>query len=559
MKRGRRDAVDVGRRASEFLNVSLQGTLWAALGLLVFSLPLAGQEDRSLGTGRSEEQMPPGQPAAEPPSGPALAPVPFPDLTALEPAVIEQLSEVRSLLSGIRPDNNAAAAGETFGELGQVFHTYGFTESAAACYKNASTLDTGNFRWPYLAAYLDQQAGRLEPAAAGYAQVLELKPGDVAALVRLAEVQVNRGLLEEARSLLERALQVDPTTAAAQAALGELSLVEGNYKEAVERLESVLAAVPEANRFHYPLATAYRALGEADKAREHFAQRGEVGIQPPDPVVDALATLKRGERVHLLRGRRAFAAHRYGDAVAAFSEAVAAAPESARARVNLAAALAHAGSPQAAITELRRVLKLEPHNVTGHFNLGQLLAQHGDPEEALGHLRKAVSLDPDDAGARAELSSLLRRGGLFSEALLHANAAVRLAPASEETRLAEISVLVDLGRYAEAIARLEAALELMPQSGRLSHVLARMLAACPDPALRDGRRALELALRVHQASASLEHAETVALALVAVGNCEEATDWQREVVKAAEQIAPHRVRQLSETLTRYETGEACTG
>jgi tetratricopeptide (TPR) repeat protein len=488
-----------------------------------------------------------------------LLPVPFPDLAGLETAVIKQLKKVRDLISGISPRNNSAAAGETYGELGQVFHTYGFVESASACYHNASILDESNFRWPYLGGYVEQQEGRLETAALAFAQALKLQPKDVATLVRFANVEVGRGRLAAARALLEHALEVDPTVAAAQAALGELALMEGDYKEAVERLESVLVAVPAANRFHYPLGTAYRALGDVEKARHHFALRGEVGIQPPDPVVESLANLKRGERVHLLRGRRAFAAKHYGDAVAAFAEAVASAPESARARVNLAAALAHAGSPLAAIQELRRVLQFEPDNSTAHFNLGQLLAHNDSPAEALGHLRKAVSLDPDDAGARGELSKILRRGNLLSEALLHANAAVQLEPASEDARLAKVSVLVDMERLGDAITALEETLQQMPQSGRVSHVLARILAAGPDPALRDGHRALELALRVHKASATLEHTETVALALAAVGNCEQAFAWQSEVVRAAEQIAPQRLPELRATLARYEVGESCKG
>ena len=534
----------------------MQG-LWAFGVLLALGFPLTG--DAGAQTGREEGARPEAAPSEDvppPPPVPDLEAVPKPDLTGLESSVVEQLQEVNILIQGIRPQNGPEAAGKTFGEIAQVYHAYGFLDSAAACYRNATRLANREFHWFHLLGALEQQAGDLDAAAVAFVESLRRQPRYVATLVRLAEVELGRGELENARSLLERALELDGTAVAAQAALGELALVEGQYAEVVERLESVLAASPGANRFHYPLATAYRALGQVDKAREHLAQRGEVGVRPPDPLVDELQNLKQGERVYLLRGRKAFAAGRHAEAAVAFAEAVASRPESTRALVNLASALAQSGAPKAAAAALRRSLEIEPSNYTALFNLGQLLARDS-PAEAVGLLRRAVALEPDDAEVRSALAALLRRGGLFSEALLHANSAVQLDPASEEARLAEVGVLAEMGKYKEALARLDAAQELMPTSGRVAFALARFLATAPDRSLRDGDRALGFALQVHQASASLEHAETVALALAQKGECEEAAKWQREVVKAAREVGSGRLGSLEADLARYEAGGEC--
>jgi tetratricopeptide (TPR) repeat protein len=124
--------------------------------------------------------------------------------------------------------------------------------------------------------------------------------------------------------------------------------------------------------------------------------------------------------------------------------------------------------------------------------------------------------------------------------------------------MGEANLLVRLERYREALEVLEAAQGNLPGSGRVLHGLARLLAACPDPALRNGARALELALRVHTARSTAAHAETVALALAESGRCEEAARWQRTAIEAARREGPaERVAPLESSLARYEQGKPC--
>jgi len=63
--------------------------------------------------------------------------------------------------------------------------------------------------------------------------------------------------------------------------------------------------------------------------------------------------------------------------------------------------------------------------------------------------------------------------------------------------------------------------------------VAELLAAAPDRALRDGRRALDIATAVHATAATPVHFETVALALAELGRCSEAADWMRKAIDEA--------------------------
>jgi len=433
-----------------------------------------------------------------------------PDLSGLEPAVAAQIAEMRTLGSP--------------GDLGQVYLAYGFNDAAADSFRAAAALAPGDPRWPYLLGAADQAAGRLDDAAAAFTRALEMSPGAAAGWVHLGEIRLLQGRPEEAEAALRKAAAMPATNAAARSLLGQAALARRDFKTAVEHLEAALAAVPAANRLHYPLALAYRGLGDRAQAEEHLARAGQVGLKAPDPLLDGVADLRLGERVALTRGRVAAQAGRYADAAQEFRKALAARPESVEARVNLGSVLASAGDRDGAAEQLREALRLDPSNVTAHFNLGSLLAGSA-PAEARPHLEAVVAARPEDAEARRLLAQALRDGGHLPEALEQYAQAVTLAPGDETARLGAAETLVRLGRHVEARRRLEDDLKQMPTSGLLSLALARLLAACPDRSVRDGARALELAQAVWQAQPTADHARTVALALAELGRCREAADW----------------------------------
>ena len=84
---------------------------------------------------------------------------------------------------------------------------------------------------------------------------------------------------------------------------------------------------------------------------------------------------------------------------------------------------------------------------------------------------------------------------------------------------------------------------------------ARLLAACPDVSVRDGSRALDLALAVWNARPLAAYAETVALALAELDRCSEAAEWQRKSVEAARQQGLEK--NLTRALSIYEKGSPC--
>jgi tetratricopeptide (TPR) repeat protein len=494
--------------------------------------------------------------AAEPVGDP---PIRFPDMQGAEAGVVEQLAATRRRLDeALAAGRQGVRLAEAYGDLGKLFHAYSFWQPAEDAYRNAARAAPDDYRWHHYLGVIQRDAGRLDEALASLTRAAELAPHDAAAFVYLGEIHRAQGRLDLAAAAAERALAAAPGSASAQAILGQIALERGDHAAAVRLLEGALVAAPEASRLHYPLANAYRGLGSAAKASEHLAQAGQGAPPLEDPLLLTLDGLRLGESSFLVQGEAAFRAGRWAEAAAAYERAVAENPSSPGARTGLAAALAELGRLPEAIEQLRQVALLAPDNVTARFNLGVLLAAGGSPVEAVAHLQAVVAARPEDAEARRELAGALRGAGRLPDALVEYRRAVELDPGHAGARLGEADALVRLGRFAEARTRLEESVKALPGDVVLAHRLARLLAASPDAALRDGRRALELASAVQRAHPAGVHAETVAMALAELGRCAEAATWQATAIEEARRAGPaERVGLLEQALAGYTRGAPC--
>jgi len=92
------------------------------------------------------------------------------------------------------------------------------------------------------------------------------------------------------------------------------------------------------------------------------------------------------------------------------------------------------------------------------------LLRKGQKDEAIAHFQRAVEIDPKLAKAQSDLGNLLLQNGRVNEALAH----------------------------------YQRALELQPANAFFLNNLAWVLATCPNPQVRNGRRAIELAQEADQ-------------------------------------------------------------
>jgi Flp pilus assembly protein TadD len=485
--------------------------------------------------------------------------LPDPSLDGLEEAVASQLRDMRQFVvqqiteTELRPVQLA----EPIGELGRLYLAYELTGPAERCLLLADRLAPRDFRWTYHLGYLYQGDGRLDQAARHYERALAIQPRVVPAMIRLGQVYMAQDRPEAAEWVLRDVLSKDPASAAAEATLGELLVSQKRFREGEELLLSALERQPGADRLYYPLALALRGRGEDEAARVALGKRGTVGVRPADPLIDGLAELAIGERVHLLRGRAAYQAGQFEAAAEEFRSAAEVKPDSVPARVNLGTTLGRLGDVEGAMAEYRRAIEIAPANTSALFNLGALLLQQGDLGGALEQFTAAALYAPEDGGIRFQLAEALRLNDRGEEALLHYRKAAELEPPGQMARFREAQILSAKGLHADAVARLDEGHTLAPRSSLLALTLARMLASAPDLSVRDGKRALEI-LQSSPIRRSVRSFETLAMAYAETGQCDKAVEWQSQAWEAALDADNQELAEgLQRMVEHYQQGPPC--
>lgn len=504
------------------------------------------------------------------PAGPVERPVALPDLSRVEPSVRNQGQQLFDALQAMRnkPGVSAADKGEAYGKLAMLLHAGEYYEAAEPAYLNAQDLTPSDARWPYLLGHLHKSRGEPEKALDDFTRALQLKPDDVPTLIWLGRLYLDHGEPARAQPLFEKAQTLRPDVVAGIVGLGQAALAQKDYSRAVNVLEQALVVHPTAASVHSPLAMAYRGLGDLAKAEAHLKEWKNTEVLVPDPVRQELDLLMESGLSFELRGVRALEANDYKKAEEFFRKGIPLAPGDTMLgrslRHKLATALVLQGDVRGAFEQFTEVVKLAPPDgpdetaSKAHYSLGVLMASAGRGREAIEHLQSAVKFNPNYLEARQGLGDALSRAGQPEAALSQYAEVVRLNPRAGDARFNYAMALVRLNRYPQAREWLTESTRLLPDDMQLRHALARILAAAPDAAARDGNQALSLTQQLLSAGRTTQVGETLAMAYAEVGNFAEATSIQRSVIESASGagLTPD-VRRMTANLRLYERRQAC--
>lgn len=183
----------------------------------------------------------------------------------------------------------------------------------------------------------------------------------------------------------------------------------------------------------------------------------------------------------IAEGNRAEEAGRLEEACERYREAVRAAPDYAKAHVNLGIGLEAAGATAAAISSYEAALAIDPVDPFAAYNLGKLLYTGGRPEEAERLLRQALQNRPSFPEAQIVLSRVLEGQGNLGAAAAALESAMRLKPDDFGALYLYAGVLVKQNRLEEALAALKRALAIDPENADANYSLATLLIARGRP------------------------------------------------------------------------------
>jgi tetratricopeptide (TPR) repeat protein len=352
-----------------------------------------------------------------------------PDVSALAESVQVQIHQredaARQMTAGGNAATDRAAA---LGALGRVLMAAKLNREAAACFVEAQSIAGDDARWPYYAGHAYLRAGDRTGAAARFEQSLKVRPSELTTLVWLGEAYLDDDRVEQAQDAFQRAVSVQPHSAPALFGAGRASLARRDFSSAARYLEQALAADPKASAIHYPLAMAYRGLGERQKADDQLRQRGTAYPTLVDPLMSSDDELLESAMSFENRGMAALRRGDFAGAIGAFRRGLELDATDTSLRYWLGAALYASGNADAATTAFAEVLRRDPDHARAHYSLGAIYDARGDRPRALAEYQAAVRSDPNLPDARLRVAESLRAAGSIDASVEQYQAAVRLDP-----------------------------------------------------------------------------------------------------------------------------------
>ena len=160
---------------------------------------------------------------------------------------------------------------------------------------------------------------------------------------------------------------------------------------------------------------------------------------------------------------------------------------------NLGELLAQRGLLDEASAHFQKAMQIQPGFAEARYNFGNILIGEGRKDEAAVQFQKVLEIQPDYAEAHNNLGNLLLEQGLVDAAINHFQIALQVQPDFAEAHYNLCQALLRKGMVEEALAHGQAALKRQPESPEVLSLLAWVLATWPEPSVRNGTQALELA------------------------------------------------------------------
>ncbi|MCP3918450.1 MAG: tetratricopeptide repeat protein [bacterium] len=231
------------------------------------------------------------------------------------------------------------------------------------------------------------------------------------------------------------------------------------------------------------------------EAGHALSQIGRPGLAIPY-YEEAIALDETSAEAWLGKGNALYTMRKLDEAKTAIEQALELDPAIHQARVNLGAMRIDSGEVDEGIALIRAACAAMPENPDAHYNLAKALESADRTDEAIEAMRVVLGLRPDHLRANLDLGGMFHASERHEDAVERFRRVIALAPKRIDGYL-QISVTRKAqGDMAGSVAALESGLEQAPDSAELTTALAWILASTWDDAVRDGERAVELALEL---------------------------------------------------------------
>lgn len=240
-----------------------------------------------------------------------------------------------------------------------------------------------------------------------------------------------------------------------------------------------------------------------------------------------------------------------------FTHAIAVTSDNAIAQVNLGVALEAQGQHVQALNHYFEAVRINPDLAQAQNNLANLQDELGQSEAALQHYQAALKLKPNALLIQLNLATLLVKLGRFAEAKELYDAAAQVHPHDPRPHYLLAKAWLRQNRPSDALAEFRLALQLNPNDVPTLTHLARLLAAHPNPALRNGPQAVALAERANELTSAEQPAvlDVLAMAYAEAGRYPEAQQTIRRALDHLTAAGQTNLVDLQDRLKLYDSSQ----
>ena len=362
----------------------------------------------------------------------------------------ESIDRAIQLLEGVLVNaRDSAAVNGAYGKA--LLRKYALTrnralvDEAAVYAERAVQLDATEPEAHVTLGELQRISGKLPDAKASFQKALALDPESVDARLGLADTLDAMGSAADADRVFRQAMTLRPYYADVYGRYGRFCYAHGRFEDAARLFKKQTEILPEAPRGYSNLGAALTALQRYDGALQAYQR--SIDLRPTSSgysnlgttqyylgqFADAAAAYEKaveltpkkydlwvnlGDAYRWMPDERAKSAETYDHAIRLAQDAIALNPNDAAARAIAAACHAKRGEVDAAQTQLRTALKLDPTNPVVLYQAAVVANIRGDRDGALTWLQRAIASGraPADVAHDPEMANL-RNDPRFQTAL----------------------------------------------------------------------------------------------------------------------------------------------
>ncbi len=219
--------------------------------------------------------------------------------------------------------------------------------------------------------------------------------------------------------------------------------------------------------------------------------------------------------------------------------------------------LSDLGLKKEAMELCAEAVKISPNSPVAQYNFGMALLQNNKLDEALAHLDAAGRLAPHNSEIQYNLGLFLLLHNKPDEAAGHFAAALVEKPGFAEAHYRLAQALSQQHKSKEVIFQYREALRLKPDFADALNELAWILATAPDPGLRSGTEAVQLAKRACELTQNRQAAylTTLSAAHAETGRFSDAIATAQKAGEVAQTAGQKKIAaQDGELLKLYRAG-----